>query len=473
MLNEHITKEIIKHLGFNPTEGQNVAAERLADFIFSEAENKTFLLKGYAGTGKTSLVSAFIKYLMSVDHKIILMAPTGRAAKVLTGYSGIQATTIHKRIYRQRSSTDDFGRFDLDRNLFADTIFIVDEASMINNSSENSSFGTGDLLKDLLYYVFSGTRCSLVLIGDEAQLPPIGTFVSAALDLEELVARGCSVVFTTLKDVVRQSLESGILKNATNLRNRIEEWQEGEYPELIANYFADFESIQGGESIEKLDNSYRKVGQGDAIVVTRSNKRANKFNAGIRGSIMYIEEQIAKGDRIMVVKNNYFWSDKLPEMEFIANGDIAEIIHISGYETLYDLNFANVTLRFPDYQDVELDAKIILSTLYSDGPALTLQENRDFYYKVADDYTELTNKKDKLKKIRENEYYNALQVKFSYAVTCHKAQGGQWKHVYIDQGYVSQEMLTIEYFRWLYTAITRATEKIYLVNFPDDFFAKS
>lgn len=472
MIKNHIQSEIIRNLGKLPTPGQDVLCLKLADFIAESDLDAIFLLKGYAGTGKTTLLSSLVKTFTTFKFNSVLLAPTGRAAKVLSSYAGKNAYTIHKNIYRQQSSSDGAGRFVLNKNLCKDTFFIVDEASMISNSTgETSIFGSGRLLEDLIEYVYSGSNCRLLLVGDTAQLPPVGLDVSPALSRNELEFYDREVYEYELTEVVRQDLNSGILFNATFIRNLITNGgYESGYFHLECKQFEDVRRVSGADLIEEISTCYDRFGLIETIVVTRSNKRANKFNEGIRSSILYKEADISVGDLIMIVKNNYFWLEENEMIDFIANGDIAEIISIYKYEELYGFKFANVSLRLLDYPDIEFDCKIILDTLAIESASLTGEQNRKLFDAVAEDYLDIRNKKTRWEKIRGNPYFNALQVKFAYAVTCHKAQGGQWKAVFVDQGYLTEEMLNIEFLRWLYTAFTRPTERLYLVNFNKEFF---
>lgn len=474
MLKNHLTEHICQKLGFEPTEGQKVLSEKFADFITHADPDVLFLLKGYAGTGKTSMLSALVKTLKVFKFQTVLLAPTGRAAKVLASYTGQSAYTIHKKIYRQQSTTDGFGRFSLDKNFHKNCFFIVDEASMISNSSLDSSvFGTGRLLDDLYEYVYSGHNCKLILVGDTAQLPPVGMDISPALDVSELEMYGGQVFHHELVDVVRQEFDSGILYNATNIRSLISDayFHPAYFPIEIEN-FEDIQRISGGELIEKISDCYDKYGEQQTMVITRSNKRANKFNEGIRSTILYKEADITVGDLLMVVKNNYFWPGDDERLDFIANGDIVEIQSIYGYEQLYGFRFANVSLRFMDYDDLEIDCKILLETLNIETASLGYEESQRLFESVAEDYADIRSKKKRWEKIRENEYFNALQVKFAYAVTCHKAQGGQWDAVFVDQGYLLEERIDLEYLRWLYTAFTRPVKELFLVNFNKEFFGE-
>ena len=474
---QSVSERIKDALGYMPTIDQQELILRISTFIgnyFSpDHRDDTLIIKGYAGTGKTSMVAALVKILPKIGLKAVLLAPTGRAAKVLAGYSGHQAFTIHKKIYRQKSATaNGLGSFALDNNKHQRTIFIVDEASMISNDqSENSIFGSGRLLDDLFEYVYRGEMCKLILVGDTAQLPPVGLAISPALDVKVIGEMGFSVSEFEMKQVVRQTRESGILHNATLLRQSLAENLQG-YPPLTTTGFADVRRITGGELIEEIENCYDEFGIGNTMVLCRSNKRANKYNEGIRRTILWRDEEISKGDLLMVVKNNYFWlSDEEKETTpFIANGDIAEITRIGKYRELYGFRFADVDLRLADYPEIEIQTKIMLDTLTSESPSLTWDENQRLFEAVMADYAEIGNKRERVKKVKENPYFNALQVKFSYAITCHKAQGGQWQAVFIDQGWLTDDMLNTEFLRWLYTAFTRPTVRLYLVNFKDEFF---
>lgn len=471
MVKNYVINNILSHLPFEPTPNQKELVDKLTNLLTSPEQSDILIVNGYAGTGKTTIISAFVKYLSEIQNPFKLLAPTGRAAKVLSSYSGHNAYTIHKEIYRQASSNDDFGTFNRNINLKGNVIFIVDETSMIaNDSSSNSTFGTGCLLDDLIYYVFQKPSNKLILIGDQAQLPPIGKDESPALNKDVVAGYGLNTDSIQLTQVVRQASNSGILYNATSLRDIIDSELFGQYPKLELDSFPDIERMSGENLIESINQSYDYEGMSETMIITRSNKRANLFNKGIRNSILYKEEEITTGDYIMVVKNNYFWCKEYKELDFIANGDIAEITRISGYHDLYDQRFADVTLRLLEHQDFEIDARILLTTLHEDTASLSMESMKKLYYTILDDYPELTNRGAQYRKMRENPFYNALQVKFAYSVTCHKAQGGQWKHVYLDQGYVTEEMVNKEYFRWLYTGFTRATEKLFLVNFPDEFF---
>jgi len=468
MIAEELRDRITQNLGHVPTSGQEMAIHALGNYLFIR-EDRIFLIKGYAGTGKTSTVASLVKSLTHYRYRTVLLAPTGRAAKVLSRYSGAPAYTIHKKIYRPKKVIEGFGEFNLDRNLHRKTLFIVDEASMISNLSlELSVFGSGRLLDDLISYVFSGSECKLILIGDDAQLPPVGFDQSDALEPKYLQRYGFPVDEYYLDEVVRQTIDSGILFNATKLRKKIKPDVHG-FPGLMSGKFTDFISVTGENLTDMLESSYNRVGQEETIVLCRSNKLANRYNKGIRSMILKYEEDIRMGDLVMVVKNNYHWLKESEEVDFIANGDILEVNRVKGSKELYGFDFRDLDLRFTDYRIMDFDAKVILDTLYSDGPALDKDRTRSLFSAVSEDYQFMKGKKHKADAIHEDPFYNALQIKFAYAITCHKAQGGQWKHVYIDQGWQTEENLNREYYRWLYTAITRATEKVFLVNFKDEF----
>ena len=463
-----ISDRLLENLEFQPTSGQENLIRELGIFLASGDTQEIMLLKGYAGTGKTTLVKSLVKTMNSLKQKSVLLAPTGRAAKVLTAYSGNPAWTIHKKIYRQKSGRDGMGEFVLDRNLHKQTCFIVDEASMIGDRSPDTFFGSGDLLRDLVDYVEAGSQCRLVLVGDTAQLPPVGLDMSPALNPERLESFGYRVREIELTDVVRQAEDSGILHNATLIRNLITERIE-DYPRFNFESFPDISMITGDELLETLSSSYDRYGTSDTIVVTRSNKRANKFNAGIRNQILWREEQLSPGDLLMVVKNNYFWKDDENYIDFIANGDIIRVEKVVSNEEVHGHTFANIIITLPDYQDIEMEVKVLLDVIDLDAPSLNYDQQKALHLSVAEDYPGESSRKKVAEKISTDPYYNALQVKFAYAVTCHKAQGGQWKSVFLDQGYFTEEMLSLDYLRWLYTAFTRASEMLYLVNFAKQF----
>ena len=469
MINTYLGQQIKTNFPYKPTFEQEKVVKILADFLFCRKTDSLFLLKGYAGTGKTSLIGALVKTLDQLEQKCILLAPTGRAAKVFSHYAGHPAYTIHKKIYRQKSFSNEIDNFSMNDNLHQHTLFIVDEASMIANEGlSGSMFGTGRLLDDLIQYVYSGQGCRLMLIGDTAQLPPVGEEESPALSADVLKGYGLEVYEGLLTEVVRQLQDSGILWNATELRRYIAEEDFFTLPPVKVEGFPDIKVIPGNELIEAISDSYDHVGMDETIVVCRSNKRANIYNKGIRNTILYREEELETGDLLMVAKNNYFWTEGCKEIDFIANGDIAVVRRVRREREMYGFRFADVLLRFPDYNDMELEVKLLLDTLHTETPALPKDMNDKLFYSVLEDYADISVKRERMKKMKADPHYNALQVKYAYAVTCHKAQGGQWKRVFLDQGYMTEDMLTPDYFRWLYTAFTRATETLYLVNWPKE-----
>lgn len=469
MLNNDLSQQIKRNFFYKPTGEQEITIESFVNFLFSPKTDAIFLLKGYAGTGKTTLISALVKTLDQLKQKCVLLAPTGRAAKVFSHYAGHPAYTIHRKIYRQRTFSNELDNFVMNANLHQHTLFIVDEASMIANEGlSGGMFGTGRLLDDLIHYVYAGQGCRLMLIGDTAQLPPVGEEESPALSASMLEGYGLEVTEHCLTQVVRQEQDSGILYNATSLRQYIAEEEYFSLPRIKADGFPDIRIISGGELIDTINECYDKAGMDETMIICRSNKRANLYNKGIRNTILYREDELNTGDLLMVAKNNYYWGADCKEMDFIANGDIAVVRRVRRTHEMYGFRFADVTLCFPDYNDLELDVKILLDTLHSDSPALTREESDRLFQAVQEDYGDITVKRERMKKIKEDTWYNALQVKYAYAVTCHKAQGGQWQRVFVDQGYMTEEMLTPDYYRWLYTAFTRATEVLYLVNWPEE-----
>ncbi len=468
MIKGELTALILRNFPHNPTTGQQKVAEMLGDFIASSRNDEGFLLSGYAGTGKTSLVGALVKTLRRLHIPSVLLAPTGRAAKVFSLYSSSPAYTIHRKIYRQKEFSPEANNFVQGYNHSRNTLFIVDEASMIaNDGLSGGLFGTGRLLDDLVEYVYSGPGCRLMLIGDEAQLPPVGERLSPALSVEALEGYGLHIHHYTLTEVVRQLEESGILWNATALRNTIDHGDWTQFPRLHIGGFSDIRMMPGNELIEALEESYYHCGKDQTIVVTRSNKTANIYNKGIRGRILDYEEELVQGDQLIIAKNNYYWTELNEErMPFIANGDLAVVMRVRNEREFYGFRFTDATLRFPDYDDEEMDVTLLLDTLHAEAPALTYEQQQTLFKNVCADYPEIKNRKKLYERVKNDPYYNALQVKYAYAVTCHKAQGGQWQHVYIDQGYMTEAMLSPDYFRWLYTALTRSTEKVFLVNWP-------
>lgn len=469
MINSYLVQQIKGNFPYKPTLEQEKAVKFLADFLFSRQSDSVFLLKGYAGTGKTSLIGALVKTLDQLQQKCVLLAPTGRAAKVFSHYAQHPAYTIHKKIYRQRNFSNDLDNFSLDDNLHQHTLFIVDEASMIaNDGLAGAVFGTGRLLDDLIQYVYAGTGCRLMLIGDTAQLPPVGEEESPALSADKLRGYGMEVYEAQLTEVVRQMHDSGILWNATELRRYISEENFLTLPSVRVEGFPDIRMVSGSELIEVINDCYGQAGMDETIVVCRSNKRANIYNKGIRNTILFREDELNSGDLLMVAKNNYFWTEGCKEIDFIANGDIAVVRRVRRVREAYGFRFADVVLAFPDYDGMELEVKLLLDTLHTETPALPKELNDKLFYSVLEDYADITVKRERMKKMKADPHYNALQVKYAYAVTCHKAQGGQWKRVFLDQGYMTEDMLTPDYFRWLYTAFTRATEILYLVNWPKE-----
>ena len=523
MVTDELKYHIRQAFGFPPTVEQECAIAVFADFLADQHQQTVMILRGAAGTGKTTLAAAIVRAMMTLHQKMVLMAPTGRAAKVFSLYAGQPAYTIHRRIYRQKSLE---GGFSLNYNVAQDTLFIVDEASMVSlNGSE--SFGGNGLLDDLLQFVYGGQRCRLLLIGDHAQLPPVGETESPALNTACLRSYGLHVYESTLNEVLRQAAESGILFNATRIRGYggtvargYENRSEAEFsgvqgtlvppsprtpaPPIKISGFSDIHIVPGDELIEQLATSYSRAGLDDTIVVTRSNKRANIYNEGIRRTVLDREDELCRGDRLMIVKNNYYWVEQsrcevrgaryensfeaesngvqgalaprtshlVPREQnfsFIANGDVAVVQRIRNVHEQHGFRFAEVTMTFPDYDDYELTATVLLDTLTSESPALTREQQQQLFERVMADYADIPHKADRLKKVKEDRYYNALQVKFAYAVTCHKAQGGQWECVFVDNPFW-QDFLMPDDIKWLYTALTRAVKQVYLVNFRDSLF---
>ncbi|SRX55966.1 ATP-dependent RecD-like DNA helicase [Aequorivita sp. CIP111184] len=453
------------------TTKQDIALQLLAKFVLSTNKNETFLLKGYAGTGKTTIVGSLVKNLTKVKKRSVLLAPTGRAAKVISNYSNKQAFTIHKKIYFPKSEKGSVS-FNLQENKHRDTIFIVDEASMIPDINQDSKlFENGSLLDDLMQYVYSGNNCKLLLIGDSAQLPPVHLSISPALDARVLENQyNREVIMLELDEVVRQQKDSGILENATRIRERLDD----ELYEAFKFSGTDFPDIirptDGQEIMDAINDSYSSLGKEDTVIIVRSNKRANLYNQSIRERILFQESELSAGDYLMVVKNNYFWVDNASEAGFIANGDIIEVLEIFAFKELYGFRFAEVKMRMVDYPNMKpLETVLLLDTLTSESPSLTYDESNKLYQEVMKDYVNEKSKYKKFLAVKNNKYFNALQVKFSYAITCHKSQGGQWNTVFVEQPYLPNG-IDKEYLRWLYTAITRAREKLYLIGFKDEFF---
>lgn len=482
MIVDELKYKILQQFGFPPTLEQANALDVFARFLTDRNPQVVMILRGSAGTGKTSLSGAIVRTLQSIHQKVMLLAPTGRAAKVFSLNSGTPAYTIHRRIYREKSFSGVDGQFNLNDNLFTDTLFMVDEASMVANMGLGGmSFGSGCLLDDLVHFVYQGRNDRLMLIGDKAQLPPVGEEESPALNAAMLQGYGLTVYECDLNEVLRQSEQSGILYNATMIRQMITHDDITQLPKIRFTGFSDIKPMPGAELIEALADSYHHVGLDDTIVVTRSNKRANIFNQGIRNMVLDREEELSQGDILMIVKNNYYWMEEerkkikekdnqVPSNEipaFLANGDRAKVLKVRRRIDLYGFRFATLLLQFPDYGNYELEATVLLDTLTSEAPALTHEQQEQLFHQIEEDYQDVPLKADRMKAIRQDQFYNALQVKFAYAVTCHKAQGGQWAHVYVDQGYMTDDMLTPDYIHWLYTAFTRATEMLYLVNWPE------
>ena len=469
MINSYLSRQITQNFPYDPTEDQVLALNLLSNFLLSEESDSLLLLKGYAGTGKTSLVGALVKTMTELKQKSILLAPTGRAAKVFSGYAGQTAFTIHKEIYRQKAFSNEPTGFHPADNLHKDTLFIVDEASMIANEGLDSFvFGTGRLLDDLVQYVYSGENCRLILMGDVAQLPPVMQTESPALNPETLRGYNLKVQEITLTQVVRQSENSGILFNATRLRDALRNGTVEIFPKLRLKGFTDFRKVNGDELIEEISSAYSRDGIEETMIISRSNKRATLYHNGIRSRILYREEELSSGDRLMIAKNNYFWTAGNKEMDFIANGEIIQVLRVRKTYELYGFRFADVSVRFQDY-DLETDVKILLDTLQTAAPALPKDLNDKLFYTILEDYDDVPTKVGKMKKMKADPHYNVLQVKYAYAVTCHKAQGGQWMNVFLDIGYITEEMLGEDFYRWLYTAFTRATHRLYLVNLPEEF----
>ena len=476
---DFLFSRFLSKLSFEPTSCQNSLLRKVADFVSSD-DNDILVVNGYAGTGKTTAISSVISVMKEYQTKCVLLAPTGRAAKVLSSYSGQPAFTIHKHIYRQKSvGGDGFGQFSLFPNKDKQTLFIVDEVSLIGidagQQQSTTAFGSGNLLEDLISFVRSGVECKVILIGDSAQLPPVGLDASPALMKDYMRVFG-GVVFAELTTVVRQQQESGILYNATLIRQLQDELEYGPGVMDICDLgleisrFDDIERITGGELIEKIGDAYSTYDEDDTIILCRSNKRAIKYNLGIRSTVQYKDERLVRDDKLMIVKNCYQFLEGIEGMDYIANGDIAKLQKISNFEERYGLHFAQARISFPDYDDQEIVAKVILDTLDSESASLTYEQSNMLYQGVNEDYAHINTKKKRYEAVREDKYYNALQLKYANAITCHKSQGGQWRCVFIDNP-VWQDEMTVDDLKWLYTAITRATEKVYLVNFKDELFA--
>ncbi len=496
MIAEELSRQIESDFGFVPTQEQSVAIQTFSSFLTDNGDRVAMIMRGSAGTGKTSVAGAIVHTMKRLGQKVVLLAPTGRAAKVFSGKATHDAFTIHRRIYRQKTL---YGGFELAPNMMSNTLFMVDEASMIANYGQSENvFGNGRLLDDLVSFVYSGCNCRLFLIGDKAQLPPVGEEESPALSHDFMAGYGLDVYVADMNEVLRQSQNSGILYNATVIRQMITHDEMTELPQIRLSCFADICVVPGNELIESLSSSYSATGIDGTIVITRSNKRANIYNQGIRNLVLDREEMLDSGDILMIVKNNYYWmekemqailkekSDSLSRKDgqntqqqtpfidwqqmripaFLANGDHAIIQRVRNVRKLYGFTFADLWLRFPDYDNYELKATVLTDSLLTEVPSLTSEQSTQLFDAIMEDYADIRLKSERMKKMKSDPYFNAIQIKYAYAITCHKAQGGQWEHVYIDQGYMTDEMLTPDYIHWLYTAFTRATERLYLVNWP-------
>lgn len=471
-LEDFFWEQIKQNLLFDLTDDQLSAIDSIVQFLFTPLNDSVFLLKGYAGTGKSSLIGALVKTMTSMNQKTVLMAPTGRAAKVFGAYANHMAYTIHKKIYRQKKYTGDLAGFVSIDNLYKDTLFIVDEASMISNGDDGaSSFGSGRLLDDLIHYVYGGENCRLLLVGDEAQLAPVMQEYSPALNISVLKGYGLDVISTQMTMTVRQSTDSGILYNATSIRKILAQGGVSDYPKLKIKGFNDIKQINGSELIEELDAAYNKYGIDNTIVISRSNKRANIYNEGIRNRVLYREEEISAGDLLMVTKNNYFWTEKIEQIDFLANGELLQVLRVRRIEEIYGFRFCDVLVRHPDY-DIEIEIKILLDTLISDSTSLSREKTSEMFYNILEDYNDLS-KNARIQKMKTDLFFNAVQVKYGYAVTCHKAQGGEWLSVFLDIGFVSEEYLGENFYRWIYTAITRASQNLFFVNLPEQFLQEN
>jgi exodeoxyribonuclease-5 len=469
MIDNFFLDKIKENFPFEPTVEQAEVLARIVDFLFLRDEETLFLLKGYAGTGKSSLLGALVKTMTAFKQKTVLLAPTGRAAKVFAAYAKHPAFTIHKKIYRQKRFSDDVGGFSVIDNLHKDTLFIIDEASMISNDGVDSSiFGTGRLLDDLIHYVYSGENCRILLIGDTAQLPPVTQEESPALQEAVLEGYGLKVISSTMTQIVRQAEDSGILYNATNIRKALGKGTTEAYPKLKLADFDDVRKITGEDLIDEISAAYDRDGVENTIIISRSNKRSNIYNQGVRNRILWREEELSPGDLLMITKNSYFWTENVEGIDFLANGEILEVLRIRKTQELYGFRFCDVLVRSVDY-DIELEIKILLDVLQSETAGLSRERSHELFYNILEDYSDISTKAGKMKKMKVDPFFNAVQVKFAYAITCHKAQGGEWKNVFLDLGYISEDYLGINFYRWLYTAITRASDKLYFVNLPDEF----
>lgn len=473
-LNPHkIYTSLLDSLRFEPTISQKKALEEFTRFLSAESPKKFFVLKGYAGTGKTSLIQALIQTLQQLGRQSVQLAPTGRAAKVISRYSGYHASTIHKLLYYPKRSGEGPISFTLAKNKFRRTLFIVDEASMLSDRQPDKGlFATDSLLQHLFEYVYSGQDCSLLLIGDAAQLPPVSELQSIALDEQELASRFELTPYTaSLTEVVRQAAESEILTNATDIRNALIS-ERTEFKMSHSNRSEVYRMTDGVELLEALEDAYREVGLQETAIIVRSNKRANLYNKNIRQRILQLDNELSVGDILMVVKNNYYWLAESKDVAFIANGDAIEVLQIYGFKDLYDFKFAEVQVRLLDYECPPFDTVLLLDVLEADQPALSFEDSNTLYQKVTEDYAHERSKYKRYLGVKNNRFFNALQVKYSYAITCHKAQGGQWKRVFVEKPY-SPEGMNTDHLRWLYTAFTRASERLYLMGFENDYFYES
>lgn len=473
MVNRYFIEKISENFAFDFTADQRSAVAKIVDFLYSRSNNQVFLLKGYAGTGKSSLIGSLVKTMSQFNQKAVLLAPTGRAAKVFSAYAGQPAFTVHKKIYRMDKFTEGPGIFSLAENKHKHTLFLVDEASMISNDNgEFSIFGSGRLLDDLMEYVYSGEGNRLLLIGDTAQLPPVQQEFSPALDEKTIESFFFETVTCTLTEIVRQSEKSGILVNATMLRNALQEGNTADFPKFNVHTFNDVKRITGTELIDEISSAYHRDGIEETIVISRSNKRVNAYNMGIRNTVLYREEELSPGDLLMITKNNYHWVSDMENIDFLANGEFVEVVRVRREETIYGFRFCNVLLRHKDY-GVEFEAKINLDSLHTEVPGLTREQNDQLFAAVMEDYADISRKSDRYKKVKESPYFNAILVKYGYAVTCHKAQGGEWKNVFLDLGYVNKAHMGDNFYRWLYTSITRSSQMLYLVNLANDFIEEN
>lgn len=470
MINKSLQTEIKAFFTFNPTSQQELTVKKIAQFLESPSSEALFLLKGYAGTGKTTVVASLVRMMLANKMKVVLLAPTGRAARVFSSYANTLAMTIHRKIYRQERYGDLESHFKINDNKHTSTLFIVDEASMIGHHDNiYNQFGSGSLLDDLVKYVYQGNNCKLMLIGDQGQLPPVGSPYSVALDTNHLKSYSLDVTEIEMTQVVRQAENSGILYQATLLRQAMAADSCELLPKIAACRYPDIEIVSGEDLLESIDNAYHEWGIEDTIIITRSNKRANLYNQGIRARILdREEEELERGDWLMIGKNNYYWSEKNKQEGFLANGEMAEVKRVQHRTEIYGFDFAYVELKFPEHPELELEAMILLNTLRTETPNLSREENEKLYTAILEDYEDISIKHERVQALKKDMYYNALQIKYAYAITCHKSQGGQWHTVFLDGAFLPEKMRTTEGFRWLYTAITRATDKLYLVNYPSD-----